>query len=100
MTPSNKSAWRRACRSLTPTPNSRTGASGCRAFHSSSRAFDAAATTAAELTKQLLAFARKQRLNPRPIDLNDAIVGMNDLLRPAMYEAWHGIVPVGAADLL
>jgi diaminopimelate decarboxylase len=24
---------------------------------------------------------------------------MNDLVRPAMYEAWHGIVPVGAADL-
>ncbi len=23
---------------------------------------------------------------------------MNDLLRPAMYEAWHGIVPVSAAD--
>jgi signal transduction histidine kinase/ActR/RegA family two-component response regulator len=35
----------------------------------------------ATLTGQLLAFARKQRLNPRPIDLNDAIVGMNDLLR-------------------
>ena len=23
---------------------------------------------------------------------------MNDLLRPAMYEAWHGVVPIGAAD--
>jgi diaminopimelate decarboxylase len=23
---------------------------------------------------------------------------MNDLLRPAMYEAWHGIVPVSSAD--
>jgi diaminopimelate decarboxylase len=23
---------------------------------------------------------------------------MNDLVRPAMYEAWHGIVPVAAAD--
>ena len=23
---------------------------------------------------------------------------MNDLIRPAMYEAWHGIVPVAAAD--
>jgi len=23
---------------------------------------------------------------------------MNDLLRPAMYDAWHGIVPVAAAD--
>lgn len=24
--------------------------------------------------------------------------GMNDLIRPAMYEAWHGIVPVAAAE--
>jgi diaminopimelate decarboxylase len=23
---------------------------------------------------------------------------MNDLVRPAMYEAWHGVVPVSAAD--
>jgi diaminopimelate decarboxylase len=23
---------------------------------------------------------------------------MNDLVRPAMYDAWHGIVPVSAAD--
>ena len=25
---------------------------------------------------------------------------MNDLLRPAMYEAWHGIVPVAASDVV
>lgn len=25
---------------------------------------------------------------------------MNDLLRPAMYDAWHGIVPVGPVDLV
>jgi diaminopimelate decarboxylase len=24
---------------------------------------------------------------------------MNDLMRPAMYDAWHGIVPIAAADL-
>ena len=23
---------------------------------------------------------------------------MNDLVRPAMYDAWHGIVPVSAVD--
>ena len=23
---------------------------------------------------------------------------MNDLIRPAMYDAWHGIVPLAAAD--
>jgi diaminopimelate decarboxylase len=25
---------------------------------------------------------------------------MNDLIRPAMYDAWHGIVPVSATDLV
>ena len=25
---------------------------------------------------------------------------MNDLLRPALYDAWHGIVPVSAVDAL
>ena len=25
---------------------------------------------------------------------------MNDLLRPAMYDAWHGVVPVGAAEAM
>jgi CheY-like chemotaxis protein len=33
------------------------------------------------LTGQLLAIARKQRLAPRPIDLNEAVLSMNDLLR-------------------
>ncbi len=31
-----------------------------------------------------------------PIVVLDA--AMNDLMRPAMYDAWHGIVPVSAAD--
>ena len=34
----------------------------------------------------------------RPIVVLDA--AMNDLVRPAMYDAWHGIVPVGAADFV
>ena len=34
----------------------------------------------------------------RPFVVLDA--AMNDLVRPAMYEAWHGIVPVAAADLV
>ncbi len=33
----------------------------------------------------------------RPIVIVDA--AMNDLVRPAMYDAWHGIVPVSAAAL-
>ena len=27
-------------------------------------------------------------------------VAMNDLVRPAMYDAWHGIVPISAADIV
>ncbi|OJW23218.1 MAG: diaminopimelate decarboxylase [Rhodospirillales bacterium 69-11] len=26
--------------------------------------------------------------------------GMNDLVRPAMYDSWHGILPIAAADLV
>jgi diaminopimelate decarboxylase len=33
----------------------------------------------------------------RPILVLDA--AMNDLARPAMYDAWHGILPVGAKNL-
>ena len=37
----------------------------------------------------------KHTANRRFVVLDAA---MNDLLRPAMYDAWHGIVPVSAAD--
>jgi CheY-like chemotaxis protein len=40
----------------------------------------AAAQRGAKLTAQLLAFARKQRLEPRPVDLNSVISGLDDLL--------------------
>ncbi len=33
---------------------------------------------------------------PRPFVVLDA--AMNDLLRPALYDAWHGIVPLAAKD--
>lgn len=39
----------------------------------------------------------KQTQGSRFIVLDAA---MNDLVRPAMYEAWHGIVPVSAADAI
>jgi diaminopimelate decarboxylase len=39
----------------------------------------------------------KHTLGSRFIVLDAA---MNDLIRPAMYEAWHGIVPVSAVDAL
>lgn len=42
---------------------------------------------AAKLTHQLLAFSRKQRLEPRRIDLNSVIGGMSDLLRRTVGES-------------
>ncbi|MDO9708051.1 diaminopimelate decarboxylase [Paracraurococcus lichenis] len=39
----------------------------------------------------------KQGANRRFLVLD---AGMNDLVRPAMYEAWHGILPVGPEDFV
>ena len=38
------------------------------------------ANRAAEVTKSLLAFSRKQMINPRPVDLNDVVRGIEKLL--------------------
>ena len=43
-----------------------------------------AAERGAALTAQLLAFSRRQRLEAKPIDLNDTVTGMQDLLQNAM----------------
>jgi signal transduction histidine kinase/ActR/RegA family two-component response regulator len=47
-------------------------------------AMRAAADRGATLTGQLLAFARRQPLVPRAVDLNAVIAGMQDLLRSAL----------------
>jgi signal transduction histidine kinase len=44
----------------------------------------AAAERGAMLTSQLLAFARRQPLLPRPVDLNALVTGMHDLLQSAL----------------
>ncbi len=46
----------------------------------------AAAMRAANLTKQLLAFSRKQVLQPRVLDLNEIVRGMEQLLRRLIGE--------------
>ncbi|MET0904724.1 MAG: response regulator [Tardiphaga sp.] len=43
-----------------------------------------AAERGAKLTAQLLAFSRRQRLEAKPIDLNDSVSSMQDLLRSSM----------------
>ena len=45
-----------------------------------------AAQRAATLTSRLLAFSRRQPLDPRPIDANRLIAGMADMLRSALGE--------------
>ena len=43
-----------------------------------------AAERGAQLTAQMLAFSRRQRLEPRPVDLNDTVRSMRDLLQSTM----------------
>ena len=43
-----------------------------------------AAERGAKLTVQLLAFSRRQRLEPQTIDLNDTVLGMRDLLQTTL----------------
>ena len=50
------------------------------------RMIDEAAARGAELTQHLLAFARKQPLQPREIDVNSLIVDTTKLLRPTLGE--------------
>ncbi|MEJ1160657.1 response regulator [Prosthecomicrobium sp. N25] len=43
-----------------------------------------AAERGAKLTAQLLAFSRRQKLEPKPLDLNETVAGMRDLLQSTM----------------
>ena len=47
---------------------------------------DEAAARGADLTQHLLAFARKQPLQPREIDINTLIIDTAKLLRPTLGE--------------
>ena len=53
------------------------------------RYLDAAVTSAnraAALTHRLLAFARRQSLDPKPVDVNQLVISMEDMLRRTMAE--------------
>ena len=43
-----------------------------------------AAERGAQLTAQMLAFSRRQKLEPKPVDLNDTVVGMRGLLQSTL----------------
>jgi PAS domain S-box-containing protein len=57
-----------------------------------------ASKRAAALTHRLLAFSRRQTLDPKPTDVNALIHGMEDLIRRTVGPATH-IEVVGAAGL-
>jgi PAS domain S-box-containing protein len=63
------------------------------------RALETAASgarRAASLTQRLLAFSRRQPLNPKPIDLNALVSGMSDLLHRTLGEATEVLTVQGA----
>ncbi len=43
-----------------------------------------AAERGAKLTAQMLAFSRRQKLEPKPVDLNETVLGMRDLLQSTL----------------
>jgi signal transduction histidine kinase len=49
----------------------------------------AAAERGAKLTDQLLSFSRRQRLEPRSLDLNESVAGMRDLLHSTLGGSVH-----------
>lgn len=55
-------------------------------LHQLARIIGNAAERGSELTRRLLAFARKQTLEPRPIDVNRLVADMEPLLRRALGE--------------
>ena len=54
--------------------------------YSDLKEIESAARRAAELTRQLLAFSRKQRIEPRVMDLNQAIAATEKMLRRILGE--------------
>ena len=70
---------RRVDASLIPPPRSEI----TRAVEGATRGAERAAT----LTQRLLAFSRRQPLEPRPLDLNRLVTGMSELLRRTLGES-------------
>ena len=58
-------------------------------LHADLAVIRAAAQRSADLTRQLLAFARKQTIAPRVLDVNEAVTGMLKMLRRLIGESIH-----------
>jgi two-component system, cell cycle sensor histidine kinase and response regulator CckA len=65
-------------------------------LHSDLRAIRNAAERSADLTRQLLAFARKQTVSPRILDINDTVSGMLKMLQRLIGEDIHLVWIPGA----
>lgn len=67
------------------------------------KAIQNAANRSADLTKQLLAFARKQTINPKIINLNEAVEGMLSMIERLIGEdidlIWIGSKNVGKLEI-
>ncbi|MGD9733228.1 MAG: transporter substrate-binding domain-containing protein [Desulfamplus sp.] len=67
------------------------------------KAIQNAANRSADLTKQLLAFARKQTINPQIINLNEAVEGMLSMIERLIGEdidlIWIGSQNVGKVEI-
>ena len=58
-------------------------------LYQSLREIQKAAQRSADLTRQLLAFARKQTISPKVLDLNDTVSGMLKMLRRLIGEEYQ-----------
>ncbi len=58
-------------------------------FYNNFREISSAASRSADLTRQLLAFARKQTIAPKVIDLNETVTGMLKMLQRLIGEDIH-----------
>jgi two-component system, cell cycle sensor histidine kinase and response regulator CckA len=65
-------------------------------LHADLREIEKAARRSADLTRQLLAFARKQTVSPRVLDLNETIEGMLKMLHRLIGENIHLVWLPGA----
>jgi PAS domain S-box-containing protein len=60
----------------------------------------AAAEKAADLTRQILAFSRKQVMSPQPIDLNGVVLGMGGIITRLLGEDIEVVLNLAAGSLV